>query len=121
LQPVNNSSKADDDFLALLAAVLTLYALADIAAISLREEVAAFYWQSQAPIRLLFFFGLTAFSYSYRPGGIFAGRADSVAAALAGKLSPGGIGSGLVFTWAFFGMVLWFWVGRPAPFNVFVS
>ncbi len=98
--------------------MLALYGIADLAAASLPAEVFSLYWGSQTPVRLLFFFVLTAWSYSYRPGGWSAGRDKSAALAALEEGEAKGLGSGLVFAWAFLGMISWFWVsGSPhAPF-----
>ncbi|MCJ1252038.1 hypothetical protein MMC30_009276 [Trapelia coarctata] len=54
----------------LASALLTLLALTDLSATSLPEEIYSYYWSSQSPIRLLFFFILTAISYLAKPGGL---------------------------------------------------
>ncbi|KAI4154325.1 MAG: hypothetical protein LQ340_001755, partial [Diploschistes diacapsis] len=101
---------------ALLAAVLAYYSVSDVLATSMHAEVSAFYWGAQAPARLLFFFALTAWSLAARPGGL-AGIATPPDAAQAASLavgSPGaaegGLGNGIVFSWAFVGILAWFWV-----------
>lgn len=63
-----------------------------------------------APVRLLFFFVLTAYTYVFTPSRLGSGS---------GKDLPNVSGVGLlkndvVFTWAFLEMLLWFWV-RDAP------
>jgi hypothetical protein len=100
---------------ALLAVILAMFAISDIAATSLREEISMIYFGSQTSIRLIFYFALTAWSYSFRPGGAFASRAESEALLAKGALEDRsdlakGIGSGVVFSWAFVQVVMWFWV-----------
>lgn len=90
--------------------MLALLAVSDLSAISMRDEVSAFFWQAQAPIRLSFFFGLTAYSYSCRPGGMWAGREESLSLPNLAKGTQGGLGSGVVFAWAFLETCWWFWV-----------
>ena len=88
--------------LALLSTALALLGVADLTAITLPEEVFSYYWSSQAPVRLLFFFLLTGYSYAFEPGG-----------ALAMGKRPGwdGLNNSVIFTWGFLEMLLWFWVG----------
>ncbi|KAH0563004.1 hypothetical protein GP486_002437, partial [Trichoglossum hirsutum] len=78
---------------ALLAAVLALFALSDLVAVSSAEEMARFYWLNQAPIRLLFFFVLTAYTYTFK---LSSGKGEDLK-------------NSFVFTWGFVEMVSWFW------------
>ena len=61
--------------------------------------------RSAAPLRLLFFFALTGYSYLSKPGG-FTGTTRMHATS-----ASAGLQNDLVFTWAFIEMVTWFWVG----------
>ncbi|KAI9894406.1 MAG: hypothetical protein M1814_003163 [Vezdaea aestivalis] len=88
----------------LLAMVLVLLGMNDLVAVSLPEEVARYYWGSQAPLRLLFFFCLPGYIYLARPGGLLAGSSTSFAS------GADGLTNGLVFTWVFVEMVSWFWI-----------
>jgi hypothetical protein len=83
---------------ALLAVVLALFALSDLIAVSSAEEMARFYWLNQAPVRLLFFFILTGYTYTFKYTG---GRGAYVGEDLKNSF---------VFTWGFVEMVSWFWV-----------
>ena len=85
---------------ALLAVVLALFALSDLIAVSSAEEMARFYWLNQAPVRLLFFFILTGYTYTFKYTG---GRGAYVGEDLKNSF---------VFTWGFVEMVSWFWVCR---------
>lgn len=87
--------------LAFLSASLTLLGIADLAAVTLPEEIFSYYWSSQAPIRLLFFFVLTGYSYAFQPGGALAMRK---------RLGWDGLNNSVLFTWGFVEMLLWFWV-----------
>lgn len=80
----------------------------------MQQEIAAFYWQVQAPIRLTFFFALTAYSYSHRPGGMWVGWEQSLSLGATVKGARGGLGSGVVFAWAFLETMFWFCV-RQVP------
>ena len=83
--------------------------MSDLAAASMHAEVSSFYWSAQAPIRLMFFFALAAASFAMRPGGLWASRYEALAlGALEG--AGEGLGSGVVFVWAFLEMTVWFWV-----------
>ena len=87
--------------LAFLSASLTLLGIADLAAVTLPEEIFSYYWSSQAPVRLLFFFVLTGYSYAFQPGGALAMRK---------RLGWDGLNNSVLFTWGFVEMLLWFWV-----------
>lgn len=91
---------------ALLSALLFLSSLTDLTALSLPPEAAAQHWGAQAPVRLLFFFGVLGYVYLFKEGGVFG-------AATAGKGGKGWgaeLRNGVVFTWAFLEMMGWFWV-----------
>lgn len=70
------------------------------------EFLALEYWGSQVPVRLLFFFLITGYTYLSKPGGLLgqpAGRAY--------KAGPAGtLKNGMVFTWGFVEVVMWFWI-----------
>ncbi|KAI9851122.1 MAG: hypothetical protein M1838_004457 [Thelocarpon superellum] len=91
-----------------LAIVFTLFAVNDLVAVSMPEEVTSFYWDNQTPIRLLFFFILTGYTYLTKPGGsgTGAGAYQGMKITAAGP----GLQNSLVFSWAFVEMVVWFWV-----------
>jgi hypothetical protein len=94
----------------LLSAVITLFSISDLTAASMPLEVASYYWSSQAPVRLLFFFAATFYSYVFKPGGVaLAGREFGKGV---GKASAGwdDLKNRLVFTWGFVEMLVWFWV-----------
>ena len=82
---------------ALAALFLALIAISDLTSSGLSEEVASHHWSSQAPVRLAFFFAVTAYSYVGKPGGMWGVLCNSV-----------------VFTWGFLEMLWWFWVSGYA-------
>ncbi|KAI9724372.1 MAG: hypothetical protein M1812_000440 [Candelaria pacifica] len=90
---------------ALLSVVLALLGLSDLFAVSLPEEIASYYWGSQTPIRLFFFFVLTGYTYTFKPGGMGAQRGRSLAPEAAE-----GLNNSIVFTLGFVEMISWFWV-----------
>lgn len=99
---------------------MALSAISDLTATSLPREISGIYWSSQAPVRLFFFFVVTAYSYAFKPGGMgLMGREvdridhSAAAAGLVGEGKGQGLKNSLVFTWGFVEMVLWFWVGLP--------
>jgi hypothetical protein len=98
--------------------MFSLLALADLTASSLPAEISTFYWGSQTPVRLLFFFVVTAYSYVFKQGG--EGVGGSVERNRLGRGLLGGgkrwggdeLKNGLVFSWGFVEMLCWFWVSR---------
>lgn len=84
---------------------MAFLAIADLTAASLDEIQALEYWLSNVPMRLTFLFFVTAYAYTFKDGGIFAGTAFS-----------GGVGelvqNSMVFTWGFMELAVWFWVRR---------
>ncbi|KAI9670372.1 MAG: hypothetical protein M1817_004415 [Caeruleum heppii] len=110
---------------AFLGLIMGFLGITDLTAVSLPEEIALYHWGNQgiffreefadylvrqslscppAPIRLLMFFGIVAYTYIFKPGGM---GSSSV------SLLPGyteGLANSVVFTWAFIEMVSWFWI-----------
>ncbi|MCJ1299419.1 hypothetical protein MMC08_002211 [Hypocenomyce scalaris] len=97
---------------AFLAVLLALLGLSDLTAASLPEEVGSYYWSSQAPVRLFFFFVLTGYTYVFKPGGI--GSAWGNKGAFRRGVQTSGWGEDLknsiVFTWGFVEVLCWFWI-----------
>ncbi|KAL9042727.1 MAG: hypothetical protein Q9180_000385 [Flavoplaca navasiana] len=88
---------------ALAALFLALLGFTDLAACSLPEEIASYYWGSQAPIRCTFFFALTGYAYAFKPGGPVRGNAK--------QANPwDNLNTSVVFTWSFLEMINWFWI-----------
>ncbi|KAI9821582.1 MAG: hypothetical protein M1832_003256 [Thelocarpon impressellum] len=112
-----------------LAAVLAFLGISDLMAAALPDEISKYHWGNQgmsppfrvithpltstAPIRLLFFFCLTAYTYlAPTPAGSKSAAASS-SSGLTRSHTPAagnGLKNGMVFTWAFVEMVTWFWV-----------
>ncbi|KAF2405370.1 hypothetical protein EJ06DRAFT_578560 [Trichodelitschia bisporula] len=87
---------------ALAAAVFVLLGLTDLVAVSMDEPAAVQYWSAQTPIRLIFFFALTG--YTYITG------ADATLKSGKGARVGDGLKNGLVFSWGFLEIMMWFWV-----------
>ena len=72
-------------------------------------EIYSYYWSSQAPVRLLFFFAVTggAFGFASRGenGGVESGGGN-----MAKEAWKEGLCNSVVFTWGFVEMLVWFWV-----------
>jgi len=92
--------KSSTPLSAIGAIAFALLGIIDFTSAGMNEQIAYHYWASQGPVRLLFLFGLTAYSYLAKASteiGKFA------------KPSPGdGLKNGLVFTWAFVELGVWF-------------
>jgi hypothetical protein len=85
----------------------------------MQEQIANHYWSLQAPIRLTFFFGLTAYTYVTRPGGLRVGRVldTAIAPAMREEFAEG-LSNSVVFSWAFLEIAFWFWVSGSAVVRV---
>ncbi|MCJ1405035.1 hypothetical protein MMC11_008261 [Xylographa trunciseda] len=90
--------------LPLAASLLGLLSISDLTAAALPTEIYSYYFASQAPVRILFFFALEGWIYASKPGGALYGAATG-----AGE-EGGSVGTGLVFTWGFVELVSWFWI-----------
>jgi hypothetical protein len=68
------------------------------------ENVALEYWGSQIPIRLIYFFLITGYTYLFKNDGTD----------LLGKSYKPSAGdhlkNGLVFSWGFVEILIWFWI-----------
>lgn len=69
------------------------------------EEYAGHYWSSQVPVRLLLLFGVTGYTYTFKKGGIASAKGLSYKPGVGEDLK-----NGLVFTWGFMEMAIWFWI-----------
>lgn len=74
------------------------------------QEIASRYWGFQAPMRLLFFFVVTFYSYVFKPGGVVLAGREFGKGATKGKAGWDDLKNSLVFTWGFVEMLVWFWV-----------
>lgn len=99
------------DASAFIAVILAFLGIADLTAASLTDLVALEYWLSNVPVRLTFLFALTAYSYLFKEGGML--NFGSTGKASAGE----NLQNGMVFSWAFFELVAWFWVRLESHLN----
>lgn len=90
---------------AFLAVLFAFIGLTDLTALSLSDEVFDQFWGAQTPVRLVFLFALTGYAYMSKEGGMFAPRTQDYA-----MRSGAGLSNSIIFTWAFFELVLWFFV-----------
>jgi Increased loss of mitochondrial DNA protein 1 len=65
------------------------------------ETLAYHYWGTQTPVRLLFLFLLTAYSYLVK-------QSSQISGSLPTSSLGYGLQNGLVFTWAFLELGVWF-------------
>ncbi|TGZ85436.1 hypothetical protein EX30DRAFT_337796 [Ascodesmis nigricans] len=79
---------------------LILLAVSDFVAVSSTEELARHYWGAQGPVRCLFFGSLTSYIYFMKPG------RDK----MYDQTTPQPIINSIIFSWAFFETVYWFWI-----------
>jgi hypothetical protein len=100
LQPQTDPFPKTPTHLSSLAGLaFALIGVIDFTATGMADHIAYHYWSSQTPVRLLFLFGLTAYSYLYKPAEV----SKFV------QPSPGDvIRNGFVFTWAFVELGFWF-------------
>jgi hypothetical protein len=97
-----NKPSAATAFIAILFAFL---GFSDLTALSLHEDVFDQFWGLQAPMRLLFLFGLTAYCYIFKEGGMFAPKGMDF------RMSAGAsLNNSIIFTWGFLEVSAWFWV-----------
>ncbi|KAK4546176.1 hypothetical protein LTR36_002313 [Oleoguttula mirabilis] len=89
---------------AFIAVILALLGVSDLTAASMHEEVAIHYWVANVPVRLTFFFVVTAYVYLFKEGGVL----GSVSARQGGIGEP--LQNGLVFAFGFVEIAAWFWV-----------
>jgi hypothetical protein len=83
----------------LAAVAFAFLGFCDFTAAGMADHIAYHYWSSQAPMRLLFLFGLTAYTYLSKPAALSSKFA---------KPSPGdSIKNGVIFTWVFLEMGVW--------------
>ncbi|KAF2854566.1 hypothetical protein T440DRAFT_415919 [Plenodomus tracheiphilus IPT5] len=90
---------------AFLAVLFAFIGLTDLTALSLSDEVFDQFWGTQTPVRLVFLFSLTGYAYMSKEGGMFAPRTHDYAMSSGATLS-----NSIIFTWAFFELVIWFFV-----------
>ena len=86
-----------------LHAFVDLVDLAASAAAARRDR-----WEVQAPSRFMAFMALTAYTYVFKHR-----RTTRFVPLSAEEEKLVGVKTGVVFTWAFFEMIAWFWVSAP--------
>jgi hypothetical protein len=100
---------------AFLAVIFAFLGISDLTSVSMAEPLAVEYWSSMTPIRLIFLFPLTAYTYWAKPDGLAAVKSKYY------KASPGiHLQNGMIFTWAFLELVLWFWVSTLCLFQLHI-
>jgi Increased loss of mitochondrial DNA protein 1 len=91
---------------AFLAIMFAFLGLSDLTAVSMTDHVAYHYWRSQTPVRLLFLFGLTTYTYISKPTTAFGFSTSK----FYGNNPTDTIKNGFIFTWAFIESAIWFLV-----------
>lgn len=92
--------------MAFIAILFAFIGVNDLTAAGLPEEVFDEYWGAQAPVRLVFLFGLTGYTFLFKEGGIFGG-----ASGIAYSKGPGSyLKNSVVFSWGFIELSMWFWI-----------
>ncbi|KAJ9668774.1 hypothetical protein H2201_001019 [Coniosporium apollinis] len=90
---------------AFLAVLFAFLGLSDFTAASMPSELSIPFFTSQAPVRLLFLFMVTSYTYLFKRGGMFAGQGLAYKPGVGEELK-----NGVVFTWGFLELTAWFWV-----------
>ena len=101
-----------------LAAVIVLLAFTDLSFASMPEEITSYVWSAQAPIRFFLFAAMAVYSYGSHLFSVAKSDTDGGTVSTAER---GGIDNGVVFTWAFVQMVIWFWVSFLHHFSIYHS
>ncbi|KAF1929799.1 uncharacterized protein M421DRAFT_129896 [Didymella exigua CBS 183.55] len=92
--------------IAFIAILFAFIGINDLTAASLPEEVFDEYWGAQTPVRLVFLFALTGYTFLFKEGGMFGG-----ARGIAYTNSPGSyLKNSIVFSWGFVELSTWFWI-----------
>ncbi len=85
--------------------MLALLGISDLTAVSLPDEIALPFWGSQTPVRLVFLFAVTGYTYLFKQGGVLAAKGAAY------QITVGdGLKNSLVFSWGFFELAMWYWV-----------
>ena len=94
--------------------LLGLFAFVDV--VDLAASAAAWRdrWEVQAPSRFMAFMAFTAYTYVFKHR-----RITRFVPLSAEEERLAGVKTGVVFTWAFFEMIAWFWVSATHPRGLF--
>jgi hypothetical protein len=90
---------------AFIAVLFAFLGISDLAAFSLPEEMVDLHWSTQTPVRLLFLFGITGYSYAFKEGGMMASSGRKYT-----KNAGDHLKNSIVFAWGFLELAIWFWV-----------
>jgi hypothetical protein len=90
---------------ALLGIVFGFFAISDLIAVSIHEPVAVEYWSAVTPLRLVFLFPLTAYTYLYQ-----ADPLSGVKGKLGTARASDHLKNSFTFSFCFLETILWFWV-----------
>ncbi|EME39242.1 hypothetical protein DOTSEDRAFT_75087 [Dothistroma septosporum NZE10] len=89
-----------------IGVLLAFLGIADLTAASMEEGIALHYWLSNVPVRLVFLFVLTAYTYLFKEGGAFGPSSPSF-----GKVRVGEpLQNSMVFSFGFIEIATWFWI-----------
>lgn len=92
--------------LAFIAVLFAFLGVSDLTAAALPDEVYDEYWGAQTPVRLVFLFALTGYTFLFKEGGMFGGTRG-----ITYSKSPGSyLKNSVVFSWAFVELSMWFWI-----------
>lgn len=104
-QPVPHDFSKPSAATAFLAVLFAFVGISDLASLSLHEQISDEYWGLQAPVRLLFLFGLTGYTYAFKEGGLFGAKGVDFRASTGASLN-----NSIIFTWGFIEVGIWLWV-----------
>jgi hypothetical protein len=88
-----------------LAVLFAFVGISDLTSLSLHEQISDEYWGLQAPVRLLFLFVVTGYTYAFKEGGLFGAQGVDYRASTGASLN-----NSIVFTWGFLEVGVWFWI-----------
>jgi hypothetical protein len=105
MQPTPREFNKPSPALAFAAVLLSFLGISDLTALMLPDEPCEVYWGTQTPVRLLFLFGLTGYTYMFKKGGVLANAGSKYTTSAGDNLK-----NSIVFTWGFLELAAWFWV-----------
>ncbi|KAI1005848.1 hypothetical protein K3495_g2372 [Podosphaera aphanis] len=103
--PWSRSFESKSPALAFVATVLLLLGISDLISLLQPEKIIELHWGAQAPVRLLIFFSLSFYSYSFSQSSPIFASTPYIASSW-GE----GLKNRVLFTWSFIEMIAWFWV-----------